>query len=283
MIRHHAPVDNDELRQALYRAEVFLLAANTASRALGDTVRALLHKHFGPDYRSLEHSSDGDAFFGRMGLLRRELYLQPEPQRLIAELVSGLGFDPVRSACDPLRLRAILHQGERNPRAKAVYYPHRDTWYSHSQSLITCWIPLDDLPPEETFVFFPEQFTEVVPNNSEIFDYPRWVERDWNLKIGWQHKDDGLTAQYPELTGPLPDGAPRVGFSCGRDQILLFAGHHLHQTLPQSRGRNRFSLDFRLVQLDDHEAGRGAPNVDNRSTGSALPHYINCAEALRKR
>ncbi|SBT06956.1 conserved hypothetical protein [Candidatus Accumulibacter aalborgensis] len=281
MIRHQAPADNEALRQSLYQGQVFLLEANVASRALGHAVRCLLLKHFGADYRSLEHSADGDVFFGRMGLSRRELYLQPEPQRLIAQLVASLGFDPARSACDPLRLRAILHDGEQNLRAKAVYYPHRDTWYSHSQSLITCWIPLDDLPREETFVFFPGQFTQAVANNSEIFDYQRWVERDWNLKIGWQHKDDGLTAQYPELTGALPEDAAKIGFSCRRDQVLLFAGHHLHQTLPQSRGRNRFSLDFRLVQLDDHEAGRGAPNVDNRSTGSALPHYINCAAALR--
>lgn len=281
IIQTQSPAHNVALRTALYDGDVFLLAANESSRVLGNTVRALLRKHLGEDYRSIRHSAHETSFFEIMAHLRRELYLEPEPQRLIAQLVASLGFDPNRSTCDPLRLRAVLHAGHLNPRAKAVYYPHRDTWYSHPQSLITCWIPLDHLPAEETFVFFPDQFKQAVPNNSEIFDYHRWVQQNWDLKIGWQKKDDGLMARYPELTGPLPKDALKVGFSCQPDQVLLFSGQHLHQTLAQSSGRNRFSLDFRLVQLDDHEAGLGAPRVDNRSTGSALPHYIHCAAALK--
>ena len=58
-----------------------------------------------------------------------------------------------------------------------------------------------------------------------------------------------------------------------RAETLLFSGSHFHRTLPQATGRARFSLDFRAVDLDDHARGAGAPNVDNRSRGSALVDY----------
>ena len=78
-------------------------------------------------------------------------------------------------AFDPLRLRIIQGGGHHNPAARAVYYPHRDTWYGHPQSLVVGWIPLDDLREEETFVFFPDYLRRAAPNDSEIFDYDAWV------------------------------------------------------------------------------------------------------------
>jgi hypothetical protein len=71
-----------------------------------------------------------------------------------------------------------------------------------------------------------------------------------------------------------PARGPAVGFACTRGQNLLFSGSQFHATVPQSRGLTRYSLDFRIVHLGDHECGLGAPNVDNRSTGSALVDYV---------
>ncbi len=65
-----------------------------------------------------------------------------------------------------------------------------------------------------------------------------------------------------------------MGFSCKRAENLLFSGAHFHATRPQTEDTTRFSLDFRVVHLDDVRARRGAPNVDNRSTGSALDDYV---------
>ena len=51
-----------------------------------------------------------------------------------------------------------------------------------------------------------------------------------------------------------------------RGEVLLFSGAQFHRTLPQARGRTRFSLDFRVVDLDDHARGRGAPNANQLPT-----------------
>ncbi|MEO7732615.1 MAG: hypothetical protein ABIY55_16725, partial [Kofleriaceae bacterium] len=73
---------------------------------------------------------------------------------------------------------------------------------------------------------------------------------------------------------PGVDPGPAIGFACRAGDNLVFSGAQFHATLPQATGRTRFSLDFRIVDLDDHAAGLGAPDVDNRSRGSSLIDYV---------
>ena len=98
----------------------------------------------------------------------------------------------------------------------------------------------------------------------------------WELKIGWQKLAAGAEARYPRAA-PGADGGRAVGFACRTADNLVFSGAQFHATLPQSTGRTRFSLDFRIVDLGDHSAGLGAPDVDNRSRGSSLGDYIHPA------
>jgi hypothetical protein len=267
------PASNEALRRELYEGGLFLADPTPASQRLADDARALLDDALGGDIRTAHARFSNDDLFLRIGRLRRVLYLEPRFHDAVREALASLGFDPTRCAFDPIRIRVVLDRGHEIPGAKAVYYPHRDTWYAHPQSMIAWWIPLDDLRDDETFVFFPSFFRAPVPNDSEIFDYDDWVRRGWSLKIGWQDPKAGLVARYPSTTGPV-DIDETVGFSCRRGQNLLFSGSHYHRTLAQSAGRTRYSLDFRIVQLDDHARGLGAPNVDNRSRGSCLVDYV---------
>ncbi len=271
------PADNDALRTALYDGSIVGISANVTTRRLVAAARSRLQAALGDidsDLRAAPSRLANEEFFRRMGVLRRELYLGEQFHELLRELVVELGFDLGRIAFDPLRLRIIQGGGHQNPAAKAVYYPHRDTWYGHPQSLIVGWIPLDDLEPEETFVFYPDYLRRVAGNDSEIFDYDAWVREGWSLKIGWQDPKAGLRARYPQMQAPIDGDAEVLGFACRSAELLLFAGAHLHQTRAQEGKRTRYSLDFRLVDLADVEACRGAPNVDNRSRGSAVPDYI---------
>lgn len=267
--------DNAATRRAIYRGELFMLPKTEASDRLVRDVRALLTVELGGDaIREIPSSLTNDDWFTRIGRVRRELFTSEVWHERVRELLASYDFDPGRTAFDPLRLRAIAHRGHENPLAAPVYYPHRDTWYAHSQAIITWWLPLDDLNEEETFVFYPERFAEVVPNDSEVFDYDAWVRDGWSLKIGWQDQEASRRARYPSVldAGGYDFGRARH-FSCQRAETLLFSGAHFHRTLAQATGRARFSLDFRTVDLEDHARGEGAPNVDNRSRGSALVDY----------
>ena len=271
--RMEPPRDNLELRRAIYQGALRALPATAASRALVDDVLDLLRAELGEgDVRVTPSALPPEELFHRVGRIRKTLFLEPLFHRRARAVVAACGFDPSRVAFDPLRLRVIADRGHENPRAAPVYYPHRDTWYAHSQSIVTWWIPLHDLREDETFVVYPDHFDRPVPNDSEIFDYDAWVAKGWSLKIGWQDLEAGRTARYPTVLGELDPGRA-VGFSCRRAENLLFSGAHFHRTRPQATGLCRYSLDFRVVHLDDHAAGLGAPNVDNRSRGSALADY----------
>ncbi len=261
-------------RRALYAGERRLLPPTDASLEAVDAARALLARELGlDDVRRAHERLSPEALFERIGRVRRALFLEPSWHDRVRDVIAACGVEPGGVAFDPIRLRVVSHRGHENPRAKAVYLAHRDTWYAHSQSVITWWIPLDDLPEEETFVFYPERFDRPVPNESEIFEYGAWVREGWDLKIGWQNRDHGLKAKYPGVIGE-PDPGRAEGFACRRGENLLFSGAQFHQTRPQARDTTRYSLDFRVVCLADHEAGLGAPNVDNRSRGEALTDYV---------
>ncbi|MFT5429684.1 MAG: myxalamid-type nonribosomal peptide synthetase MxaA [Myxococcota bacterium] len=240
----------DAARRAVYAGRVLKRGANDGSKRLIALANELLRDSFddvGPA-RDAQQTMDPIVFFKRMGQIRKVLYLEPQFHRAMLDAIAAAGFSPEAYACDPTRLRIVAHNGHTNPRAAPVYYGHRDTWYGHSQSLMTWWIPLDDLPAAETFVFYPERFTVPVPNDSERFDYDEWVSKGWGLKIGWQDRDDGLKADYPGPIGDI-DAGPALGFNCLAGDNLLFSGAQYHQTLPQTSGRTRFSIDFRLVHL----------------------------------
>lgn len=272
-----APQDHEALRQAIYGGEVFLLDPTEASLRLVDRARAALREHLGgiEDVRQAHARYDDAELFERIGRARRQIYMEPRFHAMCDEVMASLGFAPEELAIDPARIRTVMHDGHKNPRAQAVYATHRDTWYGHPPCLITWWVPLHDLGAEETFLFYPERFDRPVPNDSEVFDYEGWTSRGWSLKIGWQDREAGLRATYPQLQGDDDELGPEVGFSCRAGQNLLFAGSHLHGTRPQSLGTTRFSLDWRVAHLEDARQGRGAPQVDNRSRGSALGDYVH--------
>jgi hypothetical protein len=273
------PPDGAGLRRALYAGRVFLLPPTSASLALVDLARARLREELGADPRSAHERFEDAALFERIGRVRRAIYTEPVGHTLLQAMAASVGFDAERTAFDPARLRAVIHGAADNPRAAPVYYPHRDTWYGHPQSVVTIWTALDDLDPGETFVFYPRRFDVAVANDSQTFDYDAWVAQGWSLKVGWQDRDASLRAHYPGALG-AEDYGPAEGFRCAAGAVLLFSGSHFHRTLPQRHGRSRFSLDARLVHLDDHARGLGAPNVDGRSRGSALRDYVQAAPSV---
>ncbi len=273
LVEHERPPGDADLRRALYAGRVFLLPPTSESLALVHLARAHLHAELGDDPRAAHCRFDDAELFERIGRIRRAIYTEAGAHALLRAMAASVGFDAPRTAFDPARLRAIVHGAADNPRAAPVYFPHRDTWYGHPQSVVTIWTALDDLSESETFIFYPRRVDAPVANESECCDYDAWVAKGWSLKVGWQDRDSSLRAHYPGVLGAEDYGPPQ-GFACEAGAVLLFSGAHFHRTLRQDRGRSRFSLDARLVHMGDHADGFGAPNVDGRSRGSALRDYV---------
>lgn len=266
--------DNTVVRRKIYQGQLFARPATQGSTSLAKAVWDEVERELGADgpARTAQFRLSADEFFARVGRLRKRIYTSAQYHQRVFDLLRELGFSPADNAFDPIRLRVISHGGHHNPAARPMYHGHRDTWYSNPQSMITWWIPLHDVRPEETFEFFPDEFSREVSNDSEIFDFDDWVALGQDKRIGWQDEKTGRTAGYPRLLEP-PQGR-RIPVACGAGDVLLFSAQHLHQTRPNEVGETRFSIDFRTVHLSDHANGIGPSNIDNRSTGTSLRQFV---------
>lgn len=266
------PTANDKLRQSIYDGAILRRAATPATLRLVSHVVAQLDREFGTavPHRQLQFSLPPDELYQRMGKVRRSVFASAETQGLVRAVMAEQGFVPEANALDSARLRAVTDGGHENPLAAAAYSAHRDTWYANPQAQINWWIPLYDVSEGETFAFFPAYFDKPVANDSAAFDYDKWSEQ-----VGFQSTSavsSLVPAVYPSTTEEFARQG-MVPFAAKAGEIILFAASHLHQTCKNVSGATRLSVDFRTVHIGDHEAGLGAPNVDNQSTGCALVDY----------
>jgi ectoine hydroxylase-related dioxygenase (phytanoyl-CoA dioxygenase family) len=166
-----------------------------------------------------------------------------------------------------------MNNGHLNPRAALAYTAHRDTWFGNPQAQVNFWMALHDVTREQSFSFHPSLFTQAVPNTSQGFSYDSWMGTR-----GWQGMKSNAPADYPQ---PLatPEDAAKFSFAASAGEVIVFSAAQLHQTMPNASGFTRFSIDFRAVHIGDHEAGLGAPNVDNGSKPEALKDYFTLGNA----
>jgi hypothetical protein len=52
----------------------------------------------------------------------------------------------------------------------------------------------------------------------------------------------------------------------------------MHSSVPNTSGKTRFSIDFRVVNVDDVAAKRGAPVVDEECTGTTLRDFLRVTD-----
>lgn len=265
------PLKALDLRTSIYAGAIYLSPANPASEHLVEYLLGLVRSKYGEDFRYVHRRKSSQELLSILSGLKRSVYEDLQIQRIISDILTELGLLPTEDyLVDPLRVRAVFHEGHNQENALTAYSLHRDTWYANSQSQINFWIPLHDVKEAETFSFFPAYFNTAVGNNSSQFFYDNWIE-----KVGFGNSQLREPAFYPVVDQPfLEENTERLMFSCRAGEILIFSAAHLHGTNLNDSGRSRFSVDFRAVHLSDHEAGFGAPNVDNASSGSAIKDYI---------
>jgi hypothetical protein len=260
-----------DFRQALYAGALFKLAPSEASVRLARAVLELLTETFRDvgDPREAQFRLPPGEHLERLGRVRQVLTGEARFLEGARAVLAAAGQAPDEYALDKPRLRGVLHAGHEIAAAAPVYFAHRDTWYANPRAQLNWWLALHDATEEETFTFFPEVFERQVPNSSSTFDYPTW-----KAQAGWQNPKRTASAPYPTSLAPL-DGLQERGFACRMGEVLVFSASHLHRTRSQASGRTRFSVDFRSVHLEDHRRGLGAPDPDNRSTGSTLEDYVH--------
>lgn len=255
-------------RGRVFAGEVLVLDASVESSLLARIAAGHAARAFGcqpHELAGLHASRTSDESWAATCTARTSLLCDPRATAAAVGLAESIGFDRASLALDAPRLRVVEPGMHLQSSAARAFYAHRDTWYGCPRAQVNVWIPLFDVDERDSFAIYPFAFGAPVENDSGAFDYASFAR-------GGGFQSAALIASaYPRATRE-PPGTP-LCIRARAEQLVVFSPAHLHATTPNETHRTRLSVDVRFVDLVEHERGVGAPDVDNRSRGSALVDY----------
>jgi hypothetical protein len=271
-------MDDEARRQQLYNGQLFVYSANPASLALIGFARELITEAFGSlNPETAQHEMPVEDFAKLLADLKPRFIHHPTSKERIKALLQELGCDLEKTYFDVPRLRTATSDDYLTTGIAYAFHPHRDTWYSAPFSQQNWWIPIYQIVPENAMAFHPRYWSQGVRNGSRRYDYDEW-NRTSRYNAAQHIKSDTRDQPKPEEPVELD---PQVRVVPEAGGILLFSGNQLHSTVPNTSGRTRFSIDFRVVHIDDVVARREAPNVDSECTGTTLRDFLRSSDLQR--
>jgi hypothetical protein len=267
-----------DFRSALYAGDIFLNTDLQAAKDMCAFARECISAAFGGEtnHQSLHTTMPVADFVERVAKLKGEFTNSRHSKELIRNFILDIGEKPELYILDVPRIRVVPHYNYLHAGVSYAYKPHRDTWYGGVACQINTWMPVHTIAPDQTMMINPGYFSVPVKNTS----------RDWSLS-------DWMTVQRPlaqtnitEETRPHPvpleeiASASEIRVAANSGEILIFSGSHLHGTVPNYTNQTRFSVDFRLMHLDDLRFKRGAVNVDSaaKDVESGYKDYFHASD-----
>lgn len=278
-IYYDAPCSDDVRRQQLFNGQLFVYAPRPSTIAFCDFARGLIQEAFGALYPpTAQYHLQVDQYAAILGALKPKFIHHPESKEHIRKIFSEMGCDLNKSYFDVPKMRSSTSDNYLTTGIAYAWHPHRDTWYSAPDCQINWWIPIYDIESENAMAFHPHYWDRPVRNTSSGYNYYQWNQL---------HRGEHVAQYLTEDPRPLPrpseafEREPEIRLICPAGGIILFAAAQMHSSVPNTSGRTRFSIDFRTVHLDDVVAKRGAPNLDNESTGTVMRDYLRASDFSR--
>lgn len=267
-------LSDTERRKALYEGDLFVYSATPATSRLVALARGMLDEAFAPhDPRSVDRHLDVEACAAILAKLKPAFIHHPECKVLLPRIIAELGGDAEKTYFDVPRMRSAYPSDYLTSGIAYAFHPHRDTWYSAPMCQLNWWLPIYDITPDNCMAFHPRYFSKPVKNDSDRYNYYTWNK---NSRAEAAKHVRGDTREQPKPQEEIERQEIRV--ICPPGGLILFSGAHLHETVPNTSGVARYSIDFRTVHLDDVAARGGAANVDSRSTGTTMRDYLRCSD-----
>jgi hypothetical protein len=274
VIYFDSAMSDDERRQKVFGGDLFVYSATPHSRELVAFARQMaeeaLSPHFPPD---AQHHLEKQAYVDVLAKLKPTFINHPRSKALVAGILADLNVDIAQAYLDVPRLRSMTSE-YLNAGLTLQFESHRDTWFSAPFSQINYWIPVYDVAETNAMAFHPRYFAEGVRNSSRDYDYAEWVAHGRSAAAA---QVDVETRKQPEAEQEI-EREPDIRVITPPGGILIFSGAQLHTTVPNTSGKTRFSIDFRVVNRRDVEAHRGAPNVDSQCTGTNLGDFLRSTD-----
>ena len=269
-----APLSDEDRRTRLYGGAIFVFSETPNSRELIALGRDMLETAFAPhDPRRIHEHKTPEEVAEILSKLKPQFIHHTTCKILLPRILAENGCDLEKTYFDVPRMRSAYPPHFLRSGIAYAFHPHRDTWYSAPMCQLNWWMPIYSLEPDNAMAFYPRYFSEPVQNNSEIFNYYEWNTK--NRATAAQHiKAD--TREQPKPQQELDRVTMRLLPPPGA--MIVFSGAQLHETVENTSGVARYSIDFRTVHSDDVVSRRGAPNVDSRCTGTTMRDYLRCTD-----
>ncbi|MBA2954236.1 hypothetical protein GON03_07875 [Nocardioides sp. MAH-18] len=269
---------DDERRHALYSGDIFVHTHSPSIREFVSFTRAMIEDAFGGrDPETVQYDMDVNEYAEVLGALKPAFIHHPESKTHLRAILEEHGADPELTYFDVPRLRTSTSDNYLTTGIAYAFHPHRDTWYSAPMMQLNWWLPIYDVTPDNVVAFHPRYFDRAVANGSERYNYYAW-NRDSRAIAASQVGED--TRDQPKPEEPI-DLDPQIRPVPPVGGVMVFSGAQLHSSVPNTSGRTRISVDFRVVHRGDVEAGRGAVNVDSHCTGTTMRDYLRVADMER--
>jgi hypothetical protein len=269
-----APCSDQDRRNALYTGSIFVYSPFAKTKQLCQLAEKLIIEAFAPhDPQTIDRHLSMEDCARILAKLKPAFIHHPDCKRLLPEIIGSIGGDRDAVYFDVPRLRSAYPTTYLTSGIAYAFHPHRDTWYSAPMCQINWWLPITEISPQNCLGFYPDYFRKPLRNNSETYNYAEWNRRS-RAEAAQHVRSD--TREQPKPQEEVL--AERIKIICPPGGLILFSGAHLHETVPNTSGVARYSIDFRTVHRGDAVAHRGAVNVDSRCTGTTMNDYIRSSD-----
>jgi hypothetical protein len=265
------PFTDEERRERLYDGQLLVFSPRPSVNALRDFARAMVQEAFaGRDPIKAQFQLPVEEYVAILARLKPAFINHPECKTLLRAILADFGCDLTKTYFDVPRLRTSTSDAYLTSGIAYAFHPHRDTWYSAPQCQLNWWFPVYEIEPSNGMAFHPRYWSQGVANSSRIYNYAEWNAKGRQEAAKHVYSD---TRPQPHAEETL-ELDPQIRLVPPPGGMIMFSGAQLHSTVPNTSGKTRFSIDFRLVNLDDVAGRRGAPNVDSQCTGTTLRDYL---------
>ena len=269
-------MDDERRRRQLFEGQLFVYSPRPAALAFIQFARKLIQEAFSPlDPLRAQYELPVETYAEILGKLKPAFIHHPESKRHIARIFAEMGCDLKKTYFDVPKMRTATSDGYLTTGIAYAWHPHRDTWYSAPPSQINWWMPIYDLASDNSMAFHPRYLTQPVRNNSADYNYYEANVANRGAHITRLIKEDKRILPKPTESFDLD---PQLRLICPSGGAILFSAAHMHSSVPNTSGVTRFSIDFRVVNIDDVAARRGAPNVDAACTGSSIRDFMRASD-----
>jgi Phytanoyl-CoA dioxygenase (PhyH) len=261
----------EEMVLRAYDGALVIIPPTSAGLELCAFARELAEEAFAPlEPTTAQHHLTVDEFVERAGPLKPRFIHHPRTRELQIAYLAELGFEAERTYLDVPRMRVASSDGYLTSGIGHAQPAHRDTWWSAPKQQIQFWSPIFEMSRYSCMEFFPYYRAAPLANTSEYFNIYKWNATGRKNAAQYRHGEDKRGIPQPTEDFKSP-GAVQVVLPVGG--MVLFSADQLHATSANTTGKTRFSIDFRIVDVEHVRANLGAPLVDNGSTGTALRDF----------